>query len=169
MVLAGIKLRLLRASLACTFGSDIDAVVLCGELRAGTVKLASTLAVSATTLRLLGFFTSVDIRVVSFTFIRSLALNVVLELALERFKIHVFLLFFLLIPECFGLFNLDLVDDVQRPAIVSLQIGAPELVNVATLFDGFEEAVTDVRNHVLVQHFVQVTGDFLTQSETLLA
>ena len=104
-----------------------------------------------------------------FTLVCRSALNVTSKRVLERFKIHVFLLFLLLIFESFGLFNFDLVNDIESPSIVSLQIGAPQLVDIATLFDGLEEAVADVGDHTLVEHLVQVTGNFLAQSEALLA
>ena len=147
----------------------LHTVSITDEVARRFVQLALFTADSALFLRLLGVFCSLVGGVVSFTLVRGGALDVRLELSDEVLVGQVLLLLFFCLNALLGLFDLDLVDDVERAAIIPLQIRPPQLEHSALLLTGGKEAIANVRYDVLLLDLVEVRSDFHAKSRSMLA
>ena len=147
----------------------LNTVSITNEVARCLVQLALFTADCALFLRFLGVFSSLVSRIVSFTLICGGALDVLLELSDEVLVGQVLLLLFFLLSALLGLFDLDLVDDVERAAIIPLQISPPQLEHGALLLTGLEEAIANMRYNVLLFNLVEVRSDFHAKSRSMLA
>ena len=103
-----------------------------------------------------------------FPLVRCGAFDVTLELLQEVLIAQVLLLLLFLLFALSGCFDLDLIFDVERAAIVTLQIRPPQLENRALLLTGLKEAISDMRHYILFANFCEVSVDFHAKSRTVL-
>ena len=137
------------------------------------VRRVTSDAVSATLARsalLIGLLLLLNLlfRLMSFPLIWSSSVDVSQEALLELVEGEVSFGLFLLDCAHLGLLNLNLIIDVERPAIFPLQVGASQPEMNAILFVWLVEAVTNDGDNILLLDLFEVLLDFLTQSVALL-
>lgn len=105
----------------------------------------------------------------SFSFVFRSTFDMCHILLFVVFKDHVFLLLFFLRLSLPSSLNFNLVDDVKSAAIITLQVCSAKHEVLAILFNFFEEAVADVRDHILLLDLIKLLIDLLGESKAVLS
>ena len=87
--------------------------------------------------------------------VRCGTFDVTLELFQEVLIAQVLLLLLFLLLALSGCFDLDLIVDIERAAIVTLQIRPPQLENRSLLLTRLKEAISDMRHYILFANFCE--------------
>ena len=166
---ASVHIRLFGAALAQAF-SFLNTVRITNEMTRSFIHLAFFATDSAFSgLGLCRVFGSLVGRIMGFPLVRCGAFDVTLELLQEVLIAQVLLLLLFLLFALSGCFDLDLIFNIERAAIVTLQIRPPQLENSALLLTGLKEAISDMRHYILFANLCEVGVDFHAESRTVLA
>ena len=104
-----------------------------------------------------------------FALVLSSTIDVTLELILEILESQVLFLFLLLLDTFLRFLNFDLVDNVESAAVFSLQVGPAKLEDSSLLLARLEEAISDMRNDILLLDLLHVASDLHAECHTVLA
>ena len=166
---ASVHVRLFRASLAQAF-SFLNTVRISDEVARCFIHLAFFTADGAFPgLGLFWVLCSLVGRIMSLPLICGSAVNMPLELLHEVLIGQVLLLLLFYPFAFFGGLNLDLIDDVECAAVVTLQVRSPQLENCAKLFARLIEAISDMRHYIPFANLFEVGIDYHAESGTMLA
>ena len=91
------------------------------------------------------------------------------ERLFEAIEGHVLFLFLFLLHLGLSLLDLNLVDNVQRTPVISLQVRPSQHEDCALLLNALEERISDLANHLLLHNALQVVRYLFPQSHALLS
>ena len=87
----------------------------------------------------------------------------------EAIEGHVLFFFLFLFHLGLSLLDLDLVDNVQRAPVISLQVCPSQHEDRALLLDALKERISDLADHLLFHNTLQMVRYLLSQSHALLS